>query len=160
MPATGPGSVAELSSEICSRIEAMPEFRAARTILSYTPMRGEVDVSLLDCSGKKVILADCDWQDIPADEIEFAIIPGVAFAPPAAAPEETSDPGTQAVLRNCMRLGRGGGYYDRLIPLLHCRTVAPAFPFQIYDSVPSDPWDKPVDVVITPRDSFFEINCA
>lgn len=138
MPATGPLSVAELSASICYQIEAMPEFQAARTVLSYTPMKGEVDVSSLDCSGKEVILADCPWEEIPASRIEFAIVPGVAFAPMAAAP------------RGFMRLGRGGGYYDRLLPLLHCKTVAPAFPFQIYDTVPADPWDCPVQEVVTP----------
>ena len=124
------------SALICRRIEAMEEFRSAGTILSYSPMKGEVDVSLLDCKGKKVILADCDWKDIPAAEIDFAIIPGVAFAKAG---------------EKWKRLGRGGGYYDRLIPELHCRTVAPAFDFQIMDDIPCDSWDRPVDEVITSK---------
>lgn len=134
MAARCDGKLAEDSAAICRRIEAMPAFRSARTILSYTPMKGEVDVSLLDCSGKKVILADCPWAEIPAGMIDFAIIPGVAFAP---------------VCGGYMRLGRGGGYYDRLIPLLHCPTVAPAFDFQIFPEIPCDPWDRPVDNIIT-----------
>lgn len=122
------------SAEICRKIEAMEGFRNAGTILSYVPMKGEVDVSLLDCSGKKVILADCDWKDIPAGEIDFAVIPGVAFAPAAS---------------GWKRMGRGGGYYDRLIPLMHCPTVAPAFAFQIFEDIPCEEWDRPVDAVVT-----------
>lgn len=121
------------SGLICRRIEEMEAFRNAGTVLSYSPMKGEVDVSLLNCSGKKVVLADCDWQEIPADEIEFAIIPGVAFAP---------------VDEGYMRLGRGGGYYDRLMPLLHCKTVAPAFDFQLFKTIPYDSWDRPVDEIV------------
>lgn len=127
------GRIRRDSERICRKIESMDAFRKAGTVLSYSPMKGEVDVSLLDCSGKRVILADCDWAEIPVGEIDFAIIPGVAFAPSGG---------------GYMRLGRGGGYYDRLLPLLHCPTVAPAFDFQIIDEVPSDPWDCPVDAVV------------
>jgi len=127
------------SELICRKIEALDSFRKAGTVLSYSPMKGEVDVSLLDCNGKKVILADCDWQEIPADEIEFAIIPGVAFAPDVDG-------------RGFMRLGRGGGYYDRLLPQLHCKTVAPAFVFQLFETIPFDSWDRPVDEVVISGD--------
>lgn len=123
------------SELICRRIEAMPAFRKAETVLSYSPMKGEVDVSLIDFSGKKVITADCGWDEIPAEAIDFAIIPGVAFAP---APDG----------KGFLRLGRGGGYYDRLIPLLHCRTVSPAFDFQVFDDLPCDPWDCRVDELV------------
>ena len=124
------------SALICRKIESMPEFRSARIVLSYTPLKGEVDVTLLDCSGKTVILADCDWTAIPAGEIDFAIIPGVAFA--------------RMQSGGFMRLGRGGGYYDRLIPLLHCPKVAPSFSFQMFDALPCDEWDCPVDAVVLP----------
>ena len=124
------------SAAICRKIERMEKFRRAQTVLSYTPMKGEVDVGLLDCGGKKVVKADCDWTEIPAGEIDFAIIPGVAFARNASG--------------GWNRLGRGGGYYDRLLPLLHCPCIAPAYPFQILDEIPSDPWDRPVDEVILP----------
>lgn len=122
------------SAAVCRRIEAMPEFKAARTVLSYRPMKGEIDVSLLDCRGKEVILADCDWTEIPAGEIDFAIVPGVAFD------------------RELRRLGRGGGYYDRLLPLMRCTSVGAAFVWQIVDRVPCDPWDCPVDAVATPEE--------
>lgn len=124
--------VAEDSAVICGKIAGMPEFREAKTVLSYTPMRGEVDVRALSRYGKTMVLPEDDPFPDPST-IDFAIVPGVAYD------------------RSNNRLGRGGGYYDRLIPQLRCRTVAPAFSFQIFDEVPMDSWDRPVDVVVTEK---------
>ena len=49
------------------------------------------------------------------------------------------------------RLGYGGGYYDRLLPLLSPRAarVAGAFELQIVDRVPAAPHDVAVDAIVT-----------
>lgn len=54
------------------------------------------------------------------------------------------------------RIGRGAGYYDRAlanIPLHHhggpLRIVV-VFDDEVYDSVPHEPHDQPVDVIVTP----------
>jgi 5-formyltetrahydrofolate cyclo-ligase len=49
------------------------------------------------------------------------------------------------------RLGYGGGYYDRLLPVLPARAarVAGAFSAQIVDAVPSAPHDITMDTVVT-----------
>ena len=50
------------------------------------------------------------------------------------------------------RLGRGKGWYDRLIKELNGVTlVALAYDFQIVDEVPAEEWDQRVDYVITER---------
>jgi 5-formyltetrahydrofolate cyclo-ligase len=64
------------------------------------------------------------------DSIDLAIIPGVGFSPQGA------------------RLGRGKGYYDRLLPNLHCPKIGLALPCQIADEIPTDEWDIPMDEVI------------
>lgn len=64
------------------------------------------------------------------DIIDLAIIPGRAFT-----------------LDGC-RLGRGKGYYDRLLPLLHCPTIGICFPCQILDTIPLDAHDIKVNKVI------------
>jgi 5-formyltetrahydrofolate cyclo-ligase len=66
-------------------------------------------------------------------EIDWALIPGLAFDV------------------RCERLGRGGGHYDRLMPLL--RPDAPrwslAFECQLVTELPVEPHDIRVDGVVT-----------
>jgi 5-formyltetrahydrofolate cyclo-ligase len=51
----------------------------------------------------------------------------------------------------CRRLGYGGGYYDRLLPLLPATAprVAGAFDVQIVDAVPAAAHDLGVDCIVT-----------
>jgi 5-formyltetrahydrofolate cyclo-ligase len=57
-----------------------------------------------------------------------------------------------AVARNGIRLGRGGGYYDRA--LQHARPdavlVALLFDDEFVDELPTEPHDRPVTAVVTP----------
>ena len=57
-----------------------------------------------------------------------------------------------AVARNGIRLGRGGGYYDRA--LQHARPdaviVALVFDDEFVDELPTEPHDRPVTAVVTP----------
>ena len=65
-------------------------------------------------------------------EITFAVIPGVAF-------DHTGN-----------RLGRGKGYYDRLLPhLSKAFKVGICFPYQLIETIPTEPFDIPMDSVIT-----------
>ena len=49
----------------------------------------------------------------------------------------------------CNRMGRGKGFYDKLLPLLRCPKVGLGYDFQIVESVPCDVHDMPLDMVIT-----------
>ena len=70
--------------------------------------------------------------DIAPETIDLAIIPGRAFT------------------LDGWRLGRGKGFYDRLLPTLaHARKIGVAYPYQILESLPTDPWDAPLDAVYT-----------
>ena len=57
-----------------------------------------------------------------------------------------------AVARDGVRLGRGGGYYDRA--LAHARAgatvVALVFDDEFVDALPAEPHDRRVDAVVTP----------
>ncbi|MDP1589043.1 MAG: 5-formyltetrahydrofolate cyclo-ligase [Prosthecobacter sp.] len=75
-------------------------------------------------------------QHCPPVEIaalDFILVPGLAFT------------------RDGARLGRGGGYYDRLLAHPHCkaRRIAIAFDLQIVDSIPVEPHDQRVHQIIT-----------
>jgi 5-formyltetrahydrofolate cyclo-ligase len=67
------------------------------------------------------------------DTIDWVLVPGVAFD------------------THGHRLGYGGGYYDRLLPLLRddAHRVAGAYDLQIVDRVPIAPHDRPLDAILT-----------
>jgi len=53
------------------------------------------------------------------------------------------------------RLGLGGGYYDRFLPLaVHAKKIALAYDFQLAEELPIESHDVHVDAVITEK--FFE----
>jgi 5-formyltetrahydrofolate cyclo-ligase len=79
-------------------------------------------------------LPHCRTLDLAA--VDWVLVPGVAFD------------------RDGRRLGYGGGYYDRLLPLLSPRAarIAGAFDLQIVARVPAGPHDITVDAIVTPSE--------
>jgi 5-formyltetrahydrofolate cyclo-ligase len=65
-----------------------------------------------------------------------------------------------AVARNGIRLGRGGGYFDRA--LTHARpdaiVVALVFDDEFVDELPTEPHDRPVTVVVTPSGGWQDLS--
>lgn len=55
-----------------------------------------------------------------------------------------------AVDRTGNRLGRGGGYYDRLLATLGSAAVAVVFDDEVLPAVPVEPHDRPVHAALTP----------
>lgn len=57
-----------------------------------------------------------------------------------------------AVARDGVRLGRGGGSYDRALARVDAATpvIALLYADELVDELPSDPWDRPVTAVVTP----------
>lgn len=70
---------------------------------------------------------------VDVDEIELIIVPGVAYD------------------RKGNRLGRGKGFYDRLLAATGATKIGIAYGFQMVDEIPSEPHDVPMDMVITPE---------
>ncbi len=66
-----------------------------------------------------------------ASEMEMVVVPAVAYD------------------RKCNRVGRGKGYYDRLLSRTRALKVGVAYDFQLIDEMEADPFDVPVDIVIT-----------
>jgi 5-formyltetrahydrofolate cyclo-ligase len=71
------------------------------------------------------------------NEVEFALLPGVAFA------------------RDGARLGYGGGFYDKLLAqMTHQPTlVAAAFVLQIVEQIPQEATDVKVEWIITEQET-------
>jgi len=67
--------------------------------------------------------------------IDLVLIPGLAFSRVGA------------------RLGRGRGFYDRLLGPLRSVFCGVCHDIQLMDDVPSNHWDKPMDGIVTPTQS-------
>ncbi|MBR5777221.1 MAG: 5-formyltetrahydrofolate cyclo-ligase [Bacteroidales bacterium] len=69
-------------------------------------------------------------------DIDVIIVPGVAFD------------------RKKNRMGRGRGYYDRLLSTCDAHKIGVGFDFQLFDTVPTQPFDIPMDSVVTETEVF------
>jgi 5-formyltetrahydrofolate cyclo-ligase len=157
------------SREIAKKLFSLRFFSEAKTVLFYLSFDGEVDTvrMIKDCmkQGKKVavpvirketreivpsLLEDYDAElacgpfgichpkdeyirPVPLNHIDLVIVPGLAFD------------------RAGNRLGRGHGYYDRLLSRLpkDVPTVGLAFAFQIIEDFPPlEPHDFSVSTVL------------
>jgi len=72
-------------------------------------------------------------KEIPIDEIDLIIVPGVAFD----------------IRGN--RMGHGKGYYDKLLEKTKLITIGLAFEFQLVNKIPTEKHDKPVNIIITEK---------
>ncbi|MDE6243728.1 MAG: 5-formyltetrahydrofolate cyclo-ligase, partial [Muribaculaceae bacterium] len=53
------------------------------------------------------------------------------------------------------RLGRGKGYYDRLLATTKASKIGVAYEFQVVDDIPAESHDVPVDIVITENGIYY-----
>lgn len=145
-----------------ARLEAHPAFRRAQTVLLYHSLKDEVQTHAFieKWSRRKKIILPVVAGDVlelraytgpndlsigsygiaePTGElftdyasIDLAVIPGVAFDLAGH------------------RLGRGKGYYDKLLPFLpSALKIGLCFPFQLVEEVPAEPFDICMDIIIT-----------
>ncbi|HEY8650213.1 MAG TPA: 5-formyltetrahydrofolate cyclo-ligase [Chthoniobacterales bacterium] len=130
------------SKQICERIVPSPEWQEAKRIVLFVPLRSEPDISGLNeeaRSAQKVITTIAPTIRVEAelqfgtDEIDLIVVPGLAFS------------------RDCHRLGRGGGFFDRLLagPAAEAYKLGVCFDFQLLESIPIEPHDIVMDTVVT-----------
>lgn len=159
---------AAAAAAIAARIVALPSFVAARCVLLTLAFRSEWDTAPLlaaaCAAGKAIAVPRVDTAtrmldlhalgDLARDvrpghlgipeplattprvrpaEVDWVLVPGVAFDVDGR------------------RLGYGGGYYDRLLPMLrkNAARVAGAYELQIVERVPAAPHDREVDAIVT-----------
>ena len=148
------------------QLEKHPHFIAARTVLLYHSLSDEVQthdfvekwhihkkILLPVVQGEKLILRHYTGKNCLSigtfhieeptgpsftdyNEIELAIIPGMAFD------------------RQGNRLGRGKGYYDKLLPQLSSYNIGICYQFQAQEKIPSEPFDIRMDEVWTENGCF------
>jgi 5-formyltetrahydrofolate cyclo-ligase len=149
------------SDLVLQRLEQLPAFQQAKTVLLYYPIQNELDVLPLVKRHKreKTLLFPVSHRrhmsvhpyagndmmhrgrfGIPepttpsyTGHIDLVVVPAVAFD------------------KKGRRLGRGGGYYDRYIKRLsHTLLVGVGYDFQLVDEVPAARFDQRVNMIILP----------
>ncbi|MFJ4921158.1 5-formyltetrahydrofolate cyclo-ligase [Streptomyces sp. NPDC088725] len=156
---------------LARRALELPELSGARTVAAYVSVGREPGTrALLDAlraGGVRVLLPvlmtdnDLDWAGY--EGAERLVRAGRGLLEP-----EGERLGTEAVLNadavllpglavdgRGVRLGRGGGSYDRVLARLARAGAAPALTVLLYDHevvarVPEEPHDHPVQAVVTP----------
>lgn len=150
------------SAALLKKLEQHPKFAAAHTVLLYYSLKDEVQthafvekwyrqkrillpvvkgdaLELRIYTGKECLktgeayrIEEPEGEAFTAyEEIDLSIIPGVSF----------DDKGN--------RLGRGKGYYDKLLPLLHSYNIGVCYNFQVSSHIPTEPFDRVMDEVWT-----------
>jgi 5-formyltetrahydrofolate cyclo-ligase len=162
-----PADRAAASTRICQRLIEQDIWKRARSVLFYFPMREEPNIHPLFATalgeGKTAALPRyfppaghyeaCEVRDLDHDlqpgafgiyepapwcpifdlkKLDLALVPGVGFA------------------LSGFRLGRGKGYYDRLLAEIPGFKCGVAFEWQVAIEIPAESHDICVDCILTP----------
>jgi 5-formyltetrahydrofolate cyclo-ligase len=164
-----------LSTAVIEKFQTLENFKSAKTVGAYMPLPDEVDITPLfqcletNCAGVPVFFIPAFDESLgsyrmarmttklkrgrfgisePAvplfareNELDLIIVPGVAFD------------------RAGGRIGRGGGFYDRLLPQYDAVRVGICFDFQTLEAVPAEEHDARMDWLVTETQILeFEMN--
>ncbi|HWD18896.1 MAG TPA: 5-formyltetrahydrofolate cyclo-ligase [Verrucomicrobiae bacterium] len=151
----------------CDQLRAQPLWRAAGCILFYAPLSSELDLAPLlaealatgktaalpgyvaatglyeafvithltdDCAPGRFGIAEPKpgCARLPLNRLDLALTPGVGF-------DETGH-----------RLGRGQGFYDRLLAQTAAIKCGVAFDLQVVERIPAEPHDIRMNCLLTP----------
>jgi 5-formyltetrahydrofolate cyclo-ligase len=161
-----PDEAAQRSVAIMERLLESPVMRNAETLLTYVASKdNEVDtrplIGRLLTEHRRVLVP----VTLPGRQLAWARIAALDDLTPSRfgvlEPREhllrLEDPSPGAL---CMvpgiafdpdgyRIGYGGGYFDRFLSACEVYSIGLAYDLQILDSIPRDPWDRPVNKVLT-----------
>lgn len=166
-----------LDAQIATQLTQLAAWDRARTVLAYLAMTDEVNLeSILRAAhgaGKQVGLPRIenggrdmkfklvDAIDDDALELErhrYGFLQPVRNARDVSMHEDTLVlvPG-RAFDRQGFRVGRGKGYYDRFLGSIDSSivTVGVGYACQLKSGLPHEPWDVPVQIVVTDREFCF-----
>lgn len=152
----------ERSVPILDQVERLDEFQKASIVLLYWSMEDEVQTHgfverwylektiLLPCvdgddlklrqytgpecmkAGEQFGIGEPTGEEFTRlDEIDMIVVPGIAFD------------------KHNNRMGRGRGFYDRMLKSTpNACKVGIGFRFQLFENIPVEPFDVPMDKVI------------
>ena len=168
LKAMTPAAVRQVEADIVfSTIEKMAVWQQAQHILCYWSLPDELPtheaVGRWLVAGKSIYLPRVKGDDLEIvpyhgpqsldDNNRFHIGEPVGDAVDPSMLELIIVPAV-ALDKKRNRLGRGKGYYDRLLGSTQCPTIGVVCDFQLVDEVPVEPHDRPLDYVVTSDSSF------
>lgn len=150
------------SEKVFLRIEELKEFKSSQNILLYYSLPDELptlkvlkrwnqekniflprvngeNLDILRYHEDKLDVGAFDIEEplgydlVNPKEIDLIIVPAVAFD------------------KKYNRLGRGKGYYDRLLSESKAVKIGVGYDFQLFDNLPTESHDIPMDIIITPN---------
>ncbi len=158
-----PAAAKAASESIRKSIPSLPLWQDARVVAAYAALPGEPELRPLDWVGKKtVLLPRVNGEELvfhavsDASELRsgaFGVMEPDAEKCPVADTEDADIifvPGLAFTIDGA-RLGRGRGFYDRLLAALppDVLRVGVCFAGQIVADIPCEPHDEEVDVVLS-----------
>jgi 5-formyltetrahydrofolate cyclo-ligase len=159
--------IADLAHRIAQQVMALGATSQAATVAAYVSVGREPGtgplLAALQEAGKRVILPvllpdnDLDWALYEGDGALSTASRGLLepttprLGVDAIATADLVLVPALAVTRTGMRLGRGGGSYDRALARATGTTVAIVNNAEVVDAVPSEPHDLRVHLIATPN---------
>lgn len=172
LKAMTPVAVRNVEAEMVFKtIARMPVWRHAQHILCYWSLPDELptheSVNQWLAAGKNIYLPRVMGDDLEIvpyhgaqtldDNNKFHIGEPVGDAVDASCLELIIVPAV-ALDAQRNRLGRGKGFYDRLLSTTSCPTIGVACDFQLVDEVPVEPHDHPLDCVVTSDGIYHDVD--
>jgi 5-formyltetrahydrofolate cyclo-ligase len=167
----GPEEREAAAAALATTVRGLPEFVDGKTVAAYVSMGSEPGTGpLLDSlreAGTRVLLPvllpdnDLDWAEYDGQQALARTVRGLMEPTgPRLGPDSVT--GVEAVLLpglavdvRGVRLGRGGGSYDRTLSRIgrtgaHPALVVVLYTHEVIDEVPAEPHDAAVDAALTP----------
>lgn len=141
----------EESEKLCAIIAASELWKNAKTILAFSPLSSEPDISPL-LQDKRILLPYIEEKEMHFSASRLLRKSDYGFSEPEHI-EKLYDEALMLVpliaFNGLSRLGRGGGYYDRYISRNHSRIVTAGVAFSVSEcsSFIPDAWDEDLDVI-------------
>lgn len=149
------------SVSVWEKVEQLPAFQQADIVLAYWSMDDEVYTHdfVKRWAGHKTLLLPC----VKGDELELRYFdgeerlqPGEGYAIPEPVGELFADWGKIDLIlvpgvafdKFGNRLGRGKGYYDKVLKQTGAYKLGVCFDFQLVERVPVEPHDVKMDRVV------------
>lgn len=123
------------SLEVSKKLIKLLSEKDFKTLVTYTAFEDEIDISEVELwwkkHGKDIYTIPQNNNPIKIPNGSIIIVPGRAFT------------------KNGVRVGRGSGYYDKLLNQnKKTFSIGVCFDCQIFPNLPEESWDQRVDAVV------------